>query len=168
MVLRHQTPATSLETRPRLPFNPSELSHHLKIVLALTAKLSHTCTWPGAACHYGFLWSLAPRSSCFLLLELILLLQVSLTTLMFTIYCYKLSLIADSKCGNNKVRPMHFERRSSSHAMSSMSGDQVLQANDFSKKSHPSFFLSVHKPSFLPEFHGFEMFVWSVLKISGW
>jgi hypothetical protein len=95
-----------------------------------------------------------------------LLLQVLLLTLMPMIYYFKFSSMADCKCSKDKFRAQPVEDLSSNKVISVLTGDQnLLQSDTLSKMVQSTFKLSApeQKPSFVPEFHGFEMFVWSLL-----
>jgi hypothetical protein len=95
-----------------------------------------------------------------------LLLQVLLLTLMPMMYYFKFLSVADCKCSKDKFRAQPAEDLSSNKVISALSGDQhLLQTDQPSKMVHSTFKLSTpeQKPAFVPEFHGFEMFVWSLL-----
>ena len=101
--------------------------------------------------------------------ELMLLLQVILLSLMPLIYYYKVSHVADCNCGRSatvgvqdKFRAQRVGRISSGGSSSKLSIDQ--QADDLPKKGQStSPGQKQWNPAFVPEFHGFEMFVWSLL-----
>lgn len=104
--------------------------------------------------------------------ELMLLLQVILLSLMPLIYYYKVSHVADCNRGSSatvgvqdKFRAQRVERISSGGDSSKLSIDQRLsQADDLPKKGQStSPGQKQWNPAFVPEFHGFEMFVWSLL-----
>jgi hypothetical protein len=98
------------------------------------------------------------------------LLQVLLLSLMPLIYYYKISHMGDCNCGRSATVGMQdkFRAQRVEHIISSsskLSIDQRLsQANDLPQKGEStSPGQKQWNPAFVPEFHGFEMFVWSLL-----
>lgn len=105
-------------------------------------------------------------------LMLLLFLQAPLFTLMPLMYYYKLPLSAGCNCGQTaspqgKLRAQHVEDNIIPHRVPVLTG--VLQPPqveaDLKSVDLPTQRIDSDprlKPIFIPEFHGFEMFVWSL------
>ena len=106
----------------------------------------------------------------FFVAPLMLLPQVPLLTLMPIIYYSKLPLKADCNC-DRSISPQEKMRAQTvdvlpRNPLLALSRDERSVQVDlaFNNKPAPSSqIIGEQKPTFIPEFHGFEMFVWSLL-----